>query len=83
VIDGLGWLATAVFAASYFLRERRALLKLQIAAALLWTGYGLLTGAAPVVVANGIVVAAAGASLWRGARPLQGPSSPRGPASSR
>ena len=34
-------------------------------AAFLWVGYGVLTHAAPVVVANCIVVMAAGFSLWR------------------
>jgi hypothetical protein len=65
VIDALGWIATAVFSASYFFRQPRAMLAIQISAALLWIGYGLLTTAAPVVVANGIVAAAA---LWRWTR---------------
>jgi hypothetical protein len=72
VIDGIGWLATAVFSASYFLKERSAMLAVQITAALLWIGYGLLTSAAPVMVANGIVVCAAGASIWRD-RPRSSP----------
>jgi hypothetical protein len=65
VIEGLGWLATAVFSASYFCRGRRAMLATQMGAALLWTGYGALTRAAPVMVANGIVICAAAASIWR------------------
>jgi hypothetical protein len=72
MIDGLGWIATAVFSASYFFRKPRAMLAVQVCAAILWIGYGLLSAAAPVVVANGIVAAAA---LWRwtrGDRPPEG-----------
>jgi hypothetical protein len=65
VSDAIGWVATAVFALSYFVRRRRAMLSVQMAAALLWIGYGLLTAAAPVVVANGIVISAAAVSLFR------------------
>ena len=36
-----------------------------IRAALLWTGYGFLVRATPVIVANTIVICAAGTSLWR------------------
>jgi hypothetical protein len=65
VTDAIGWVATAVFAASYFVRHRSAMLAVQMGAALLWIGYGLVTAAAPVVVANGIVVSAAALSLLR------------------
>jgi hypothetical protein len=68
VTDAIGWLATAVFAASYFARGRRAMLAVQMAAAALWIGYGVVTGAAPVIVANTIVVSAAGISLLRQGR---------------
>jgi hypothetical protein len=63
--EALGWVATAVFSASYFVRRRTTMLVVQIGAALLWLGYGALTRAAPVMVANGIVVAAALASIRR------------------
>jgi hypothetical protein len=63
--EGLGWLATALFSASYFVAGRRMMLAVQIGAALLWVGYGLLTRAAPVVVANGIVVLAALSAVVR------------------
>jgi hypothetical protein len=55
-LDWLGWLATAVFASSYFCRQARALARVQALGALLWVSYGVLMGAAPVVVANLIVV---------------------------
>jgi hypothetical protein len=64
VIEALGWVATALFCLSYLV-PARSLLVLQIVAAFLWVGYGVLTHAAPVVVANCIVVMAAGFSLWR------------------
>ena len=63
--EWLGWLATAVFAGSYFVRGRRNMLAIQMAGALLWVGYGLLMSAAPVVVANGIVLSAALYSFTR------------------
>lgn len=74
--DIVGWTATALFAASYFLREPRALRLTQAAAALLWLAYGIALRATPVIVANVIVATLA---LWsarstRGARqdaPLQ------------
>jgi uncharacterized protein with PQ loop repeat len=63
--EGLGWIATAVFSLSYFLTRRSAMLSVQMGAASLWVAYGVLTRAAPVIVANGIVIAAALLSLWR------------------
>jgi hypothetical protein len=57
--DALGWLATAVFTASYFLKGPGALRRLQAFAALLWLGYGLIIRSMPVVVANALVAGAA------------------------
>jgi hypothetical protein len=57
----IGWIATAVFAASYFFRQPSTLRKIQAGAACLWIAYGLLLGALPVVAANVIVAIAA---LW-------------------
>ncbi len=59
MLEALGWVATAVFSASYFFRRQTALRLLQAAAACLWITYGLAIGARPVVVANVIVAAAA------------------------
>ncbi len=61
----LGWLATAVFAASYFFRRASTLTKIQAAAACLWIVYGVKIGAVPVVVANLIVAGAALYSSFR------------------
>lgn len=73
-INMIGWLATAVFASSYFFRGQAALRKVQAGAALLWVSYGLAIGAAPVVVANVIV---AGAALFSAARRQQARTPPR------
>jgi hypothetical protein len=57
--DAIGWVATAIFASSYFARTPRVLRGIQAGAACLWVVYGLLTGALPVVAANTIVAVAA------------------------
>jgi len=61
----IGWAATVVFAASYFCGRPAVLRRVQIAGALLWTAYGLLSHAAPVVGANLLLVAVA---LWTARR---------------
>jgi Bacterial inner membrane protein len=67
--DGVGWLATAVFASSYFCKQATTLRRVQAVAALLWATYGVLIHALPIIVANVIVASLAiGSSLWR--RPL-------------
>jgi len=58
-VDTLGWTATALFTASYFFKRAALLRRVQIAAALLWVGYGALVGAVPVVAANVLVLGAA------------------------
>ncbi len=70
--DWLGWVATALFALSYFAKDRRNLLVLQTAAASVWIGYGLLLGAAPVVVANVVVAGAAAFTVIRARMPSGG-----------
>jgi hypothetical protein len=66
-LDWIGWVATALFASSYFFKQPMALRKVQALAALLWVVYGLMIHALPVVVANVVVAAvAAGSGLpWR------------------
>lgn len=68
MIDTLGWIATAVFVGSYFFKRPALLRAAQMAGAALWIIYGVLIGAIPVVVANGLVFAAAAWTLVR-ARP--------------
>jgi len=58
-IDWVGWLATALFVASYFCRQQVTLRRVQGLAAVLWMAYGFLIHALPVVVANIIVAAVA------------------------
>jgi hypothetical protein len=60
-VEWIGWVATALFAASYFFKHPAALRRVQAAAALLWVAYGVLIHALPVVVANVVV---AGVALY-------------------
>ncbi len=62
-LEWIGWLATAMFASSYFFKHPAALRKVQAGAALLWVAYGALIHAMPVVVANVVVAGVAGYSL--------------------
>jgi hypothetical protein len=71
-ISCLGWIATGFFVASYFFVRPALLRTTQMLGALLWVLYGALIGAAPVVVSNVLVIAAAGWTiLHRAAPPLQ------------
>jgi hypothetical protein len=67
-VESLGWAATAVFVASYFLPPR-GLKRVQMAGALMWVGYGALTHAWPVVAANLLVFAAAAWTARSGTAP--------------
>ena len=67
MLDYIGWLATAIFASSYFCKQPGTLRRIQALAALLWIGYGILIHAAPVIVANLVVAAVA---LYSSFRPL-------------
>ena len=64
--DYLGWVATAVFVSSYFFKQPALLRAAQMFGATLWIVYGSLISAVPVVVANGLVFAAAAWTLLRG-----------------
>ena len=65
MLEWIGWIATGMFAASYFCKHPSRLRLVQALAAVLWIGYGLLIGAAPVVVANLVVAGVAAYSAWR------------------
>jgi len=54
----VGWVATLVFAISYFFRDPKSLRWIQAMAALLWIAYGVASHARPVVVARVIVATA-------------------------
>lgn len=68
-VDALGWAATAVFVSSYFQSGTTGLRRLQMVGSVLWMAYGTLMHAAPVVVANLLVLAAAALTGRRSARP--------------
>jgi hypothetical protein len=59
VFEWIGWVATAIFAGSYFCKQPATLRRLQALAALMWISYGLIIEAAPVVVANVAVAVSA------------------------
>jgi len=64
----LGWIATAVFVASYFFHRPSFLRGAQMAGASLWITYGCLIGASPVIVANALVFTAAAWTILRESR---------------
>lgn len=59
MVDSLGWVATAAFVGSYFCTNPAALRRLQMIGAVMWMAYGLVMHAAPVFVANLLVLCAA------------------------
>ena len=65
MFEWIGWVATAVFAISYFCRQPALLRRTQALAALLWIGYGLIIKAPPVIVANVVVAVIAVASSFQ------------------
>lgn len=74
--DWIGWLATAIFLASYSCKDQRKLRLTQAGAALLWVGYGALLHAVPIVVAN-LLVAGVAAYSSLSSRPRNpAPASP-------
>ena len=60
--DWIGWLATAVFMVSYFVKGPIQLRRVQGVAAGLWALYGVLIHSLPVIVANILVAGVAIAS---------------------
>jgi hypothetical protein len=68
--QSLGWLATGIFVSSYLLRKSGALRGMQMCGAALWILYGFLIHAMPVIVANALVFAAAGATTLSAGRRL-------------
>jgi hypothetical protein len=73
-IDMVGWCATLVFVGSYFCRQASALRRMQMLGAFMWVAYGVLVGAAPVVAANLLVVAAAAWTARRSSAPQRDPT---------
>jgi hypothetical protein len=71
--EWLGWCATAVFVGSYFCVRPSVLRAVQMFGALLWVLYGAVIGSSPVIVANVLVLSAAGWTVYRGGA-LRSPS---------
>jgi hypothetical protein len=65
VPDTVGWIATAVFVASYFFPKPATLRGLQMLGAVLWATFGLLIASKPVIVSNVLVFSAAAWTLLR------------------
>jgi hypothetical protein len=65
MIEWVGWVATAVFAVSYFCRRPAAMRRVQALASALWIAYGVAIKAPPVIVANLVVAALAIISSFR------------------
>lgn len=76
--DAVGWVATALFGASYFCKDPAALRRTQALAALVWIAYGVALKAPPVIVAN-LVVASLAVWSSMAARPGDRPLSARTP----
>ncbi|MGH8289797.1 MAG: hypothetical protein ACREV7_12355 [Steroidobacteraceae bacterium] len=63
VQDMVGWIATAVFVASYFFARPAMLRALQMLGAVLWMVFGVLIASKPVIACNVLVFAAAAWTL--------------------
>ena len=57
-IEGLGWIATALFVGSYFFVRPVALRTMQILGATLWVIYGALIGSLPMWYIGGYAIKA-------------------------
>ena len=76
MIDGVGWLATAVFLCSYFAKQPTTLRRIQGIAASLWATYGILIHSWPVIVANILVAGVAVATSFRRVNAAAPPAAP-------
>jgi hypothetical protein len=76
-VEGLGWMATGIFVASYFFTRPSLLRGVQMLGALLWVVYGLLIHASPVIVANVLVFSAAAWTAIRRSSPSDGTKAER------
>lgn len=65
MFEWIGWVATGVFALSYFCRQPALLRRTQALAAVLWIGYGIIIKAPPVIVANLVVAVMATLSSFQ------------------
>ena len=74
MVNSIGWIATALFATSYFCKTSKGMRRVQALAAVLWVGYGVWMNALPIIVANLIVATLALYSDWKAMRPSDGES---------
>ena len=65
MFEWIGWIATALFAASYFFKQPHRLRYIQAFAALLWISYGIFLKAPPIIVSNLVVAIIAFSSAWQ------------------
>ena len=65
MFEWIGWVATAMFAASYFFKQPNRLRYIQALAALLWISYGIFLKAPPIIASNLIVAVLALSSAWQ------------------
>lgn len=65
MVEWIGWIATAVFAVSYFFKQPNRLRYIQAFAALLWISYGIFLKAPPIIVSNLVVAIIALSSAWQ------------------
>ena len=79
MIEWVGWVATAVFAVSYFCRQPAAMRRVQALAAALWIVYGVVIKAPPIIVANLVVSALAIISSFRRRDPQRNLKTQAGP----
>jgi hypothetical protein len=75
VPDMVGWMATAVFVASYFFSKPAMLRTLQMLGAVLWMAFGVLIASKPVIASNVLVFSAAAWTLVRQRGPDRSASS--------
>jgi hypothetical protein len=65
MFEWIGWVATAIFAASYFFKQPNRLRYIQALAAVLWISYGIFLQAPPIIVSNLVVAIIALSSAWQ------------------
>lgn len=65
MLNSIGWVATGIFAVSYFVKRSDRMRLVQAVAALCWIVDGVLLHATPIIVANVIVASLAGYSALR------------------
>jgi hypothetical protein len=76
MVDGLGWIATAVVLVSFFCTSPTRLRVVQMLGAMVWTAYGIFIDSTPVIAANLLVIAAA---AWTAARLFRASRQPLAP----